>query len=56
MSVFDISLASLAGRVLAPTGSNLVLAEWTAEAATGDEPLYQAPLHLHEDDEALVRA
>jgi len=29
-----------------------VLAEWTAAGATGDEPLYQAPLHRHEEDEA----
>ncbi|NUO40162.1 MAG: cupin domain-containing protein [Gemmatimonadaceae bacterium] len=48
----DVHAASLAGGVLAPPGSNIVLAEWTAEAATGPEPLYQAPLHKHEDDEA----
>jgi mannose-6-phosphate isomerase-like protein (cupin superfamily) len=52
MSTFDVSTSSLAGQVLAPAGANLVLAEWTAEGATGDTPLYQAPLHLHEDDEA----
>ena len=48
----DVHSTSLAGQVLAPTGSNVVLAEWTADAATGPEPLYQAPLHKHEDDEA----
>jgi mannose-6-phosphate isomerase-like protein (cupin superfamily) len=48
----DVLATSLAGRVLAPAGSNIVLAEWTAEAAAGPEPLYQAPLHRHEDDEA----
>lgn len=49
---FDAYAARLAGQVLAPAGSDLVLAEWTAEAATGPEPLYQAPLHRHDDDEA----
>jgi mannose-6-phosphate isomerase-like protein (cupin superfamily) len=48
----DVHAASLAGHVLAPTGSNIVLAEWTADAAAGPEPLYQAPLHKHGDDEA----
>lgn len=48
----DVHAARLAGQVLAPAGSNIVLAEWTAEAATGPEPLYQAPLHKHDDDEA----
>jgi mannose-6-phosphate isomerase-like protein (cupin superfamily) len=48
----DVHAACLAGHVLAPTGSNIVLAEWTADAAAGPEPLYQAPLHKHEDDEA----
>jgi len=52
MSALEVSMASLAGKVLAPAGSNLVLAEWTAEGSTTEEPLYQAPLHQHEDDEA----
>ena len=42
----------LAERVLAPTGSSLVLAEWTAQGSTGETPLYQAPLHAHPEDEA----
>jgi mannose-6-phosphate isomerase-like protein (cupin superfamily) len=42
----------LAGTVLAPAGSQLVLAEWTAQGSAGDKPLYQAPLHKHPDDEA----
>lgn len=48
----DLAAAQLAGKVLAPAGSNVVLAEWTAEAGDGPQPLYQAPLHRHEDDEA----
>src|SRR5262245_11295089 len=48
----DVANTALAGSVLAPAGSNTVLAEWTAEAGPGDQPLYQAPLHRHEDDEA----
>jgi mannose-6-phosphate isomerase-like protein (cupin superfamily) len=42
----------LAGTALAPAGSRLVLAEWTADGATGEEPVYQAPLHKHPEDEA----
>jgi mannose-6-phosphate isomerase-like protein (cupin superfamily) len=52
MSAPDVVAARLNGQVLAPAGSNLVLAEWVAQASVGDEPLYQAPLHLHEEDEA----
>lgn len=38
---------------LAPAASGLALAEWTAPAASPGPPGYQAPLHLHhEDDEA----
>lgn len=48
----DVLATSMAGTVLAPAGSGLVLAEWTAEPGTGPQPLYQAPLHRHEDDEA----
>ena len=29
-----------------------MLAEWTAEGSTADEPVYQAPLHEHPEDEA----
>jgi mannose-6-phosphate isomerase-like protein (cupin superfamily) len=42
----------LADGVLAPPTAGLVLAEWTADGATGDQPEYQAPLHRHEEDEA----
>ena len=48
----DLAAVQLAGKVLAPAGSNVVIAEWTAEAGDGPQPLYQAPLHRHEDDEA----
>lgn len=53
MSKPDTAAHRLAGSVLAPVGSRLVLAEWTADSSTGEEPLYQAPLHKHsEEDEA----
>lgn len=44
----------LAGRVLAPAGGNLVLAEWTADGRPdpNEPPVHQAPLHAHTDDEA----
>ncbi|HEV2372858.1 MAG TPA: cupin domain-containing protein [Streptosporangiaceae bacterium] len=49
----DTAAVRLAGQVLAPAGSGLVLAEWTAAGSTGDTPMYQAPLHSHaEEDEA----
>lgn len=38
---------------LAPPGTDIALAEWTAPGARGDAPQYQAPLHIHHhDDEA----
>ncbi len=52
MSTPDFTALRLADGVLAPPGSGLVLAEWTAAAATGETPLFQAPLHRHEEDEA----
>ncbi|MEU8075306.1 cupin domain-containing protein [Catellatospora citrea] len=52
MSALEIALTKLEGAVLAPAGSNLALAEWTAQGTDGDEPLYQAPLHRHAEDEA----
>jgi mannose-6-phosphate isomerase-like protein (cupin superfamily) len=52
VTALEASAASLAAGVLAPPGSNLVLAEWTADAGPPGEPLYQAPLHQHDDDEA----
>jgi mannose-6-phosphate isomerase-like protein (cupin superfamily) len=48
----DTAAQRLAGTALAPAGSQLVLAEWTAQGSAGDEPLYQAPLHKHPEDEA----
>jgi mannose-6-phosphate isomerase-like protein (cupin superfamily) len=44
----------LSGQVLAPAGSGLVLAEWTAEARPdpNEPPIRQAPLHSHGEDEA----
>ena len=47
-----IAAQRLAGTALAPAGSRLVLAEWTAQGSPGDEPVYQAPLHKHPEDEA----
>jgi mannose-6-phosphate isomerase-like protein (cupin superfamily) len=48
----DTAAQRLAGNALAPAGAQFVLAEWTAQGSTGDEPLYQAPLHKHPEDEA----
>jgi hypothetical protein len=52
MSTLQAAAPRLAGTALAPAGSQLVLAEWTAQGSAGDEPLYQAPLHEHPEDEA----
>jgi mannose-6-phosphate isomerase-like protein (cupin superfamily) len=52
MTAPQVAAQQLAGTVLAPAGSQLVLAEWTAQGSTGHEPLYQAPLHQHPEDEA----
>jgi mannose-6-phosphate isomerase-like protein (cupin superfamily) len=52
MSTPEIAAQRLAGTALAPAGSQLVLAEWTAQGSAADEPLYQAPLHEHPEDEA----
>jgi mannose-6-phosphate isomerase-like protein (cupin superfamily) len=47
------SAVSLAGGLLAPPGSDLVLAEWRDPGGGGDPPRYIAPLHVHHrDDEA----
>lgn len=40
MSKPQVAAQQLAGTALAPAGSQLVLAEWTAQGITGDEPLY----------------
>ena len=52
MTALQVAAQQLAGTALAPGGSQLVLAEWTAQGSTADEPLYQAPLHHHPEDEA----
>ena len=52
MTTPDVATQQLAGTALAPAGSRLVLAEWTAQGSTDDESLYQAPLHAHPEDEA----
>jgi cupin domain len=50
--VSDVLGSPLSDRTLAPAGSNLVLAEWVAEGTSqGEQPQYQAPLHLHHDDD-----
>ena len=49
----DVSAVPLLGRTIAPAGSGLVLAEWQAAGRTSDQVAWQAPLHVHhEDDEA----
>jgi mannose-6-phosphate isomerase-like protein (cupin superfamily) len=52
VSIPEIVAFPLAGRALAPAGSDIVLAEYSAAAAAGDAPLYQAPLHSHAEAEA----
>jgi mannose-6-phosphate isomerase-like protein (cupin superfamily) len=52
MTTPQVAARQLAGSALAPAGSRLVLAEWTAQGSAGDEPIYQAPLHKHPEDEA----
>jgi Cupin domain len=50
--VSDVLGSPLSGGTLAPAGSKLVLAEWDAEGTSqGEQPQYQAPLHLHHDDD-----
>lgn len=43
--------ASLRGRVLAPAGSQIVVAEWSDAGGEYDPPRYVAPLHIHLDDD-----
>ena len=52
MRVSGFAVPRLAGRVLVVAGAEVVLAEWTAEPVTGGEPVVQAPLHRHQEDEA----
>jgi hypothetical protein len=50
--VSDVLGSPLSDGTLAPAGSKLVLAEWDAEGTSlGEPPQYQAPLHLHHDDD-----
>jgi mannose-6-phosphate isomerase-like protein (cupin superfamily) len=45
--------ARLAGGLIGPPGTSLVIAEWADPAGGHDPPCYIAPLHVHhEDDEA----
>jgi mannose-6-phosphate isomerase-like protein (cupin superfamily) len=48
----QLAAQRLAGVTLAPPGAAMVLAEWSADGSTGAEPVYQAPLHAHPEDEA----
>lgn len=43
--------SDLQGRVLAVPGAELVLAQWTAQPSAGPEPLFEAPLHRHDDED-----
>lgn len=48
----DVLGSPLKAGTLAPAGSKIVLAEWQAAgAADGEPPQYQAPLHVHHDDD-----
>jgi hypothetical protein len=40
MTTPQVAAQRLAGTALAPAGSRLVLAEWTAQGSAGDEPVY----------------
>ncbi|MGH7610417.1 MAG: cupin domain-containing protein [Candidatus Dormibacteria bacterium] len=52
MAITGVSTRRLAAEPLAVAGASLVLAEWTAQASTGDDLLLQAPLHKHPEAEA----
>lgn len=52
MTVPEVATKRLASQVLAPAGSELVLAEWTAEASPDGAPVFQVPLHHHPEAEA----
>jgi mannose-6-phosphate isomerase-like protein (cupin superfamily) len=50
--VSDVLGSPLRAGKLVPAGSKIVLAEWQAEAVPeGQPPQYQAPLHVHRDDD-----
>jgi mannose-6-phosphate isomerase-like protein (cupin superfamily) len=44
-------LERLAGGVLGPSGSAIVLVEWGDQGGGSDPPMYIAPLHVHFDDD-----
>jgi mannose-6-phosphate isomerase-like protein (cupin superfamily) len=52
MTVPNAATNRLADGVLAPAGSAIVLAEWTAAASSDGVRAYQAPLHRHPEAEA----
>ncbi|MCR2823509.1 cupin domain-containing protein [Lederbergia panacisoli] len=54
LSITDFIMRTRDGQTLAPEGSNISIAEWSAEGTPeGETPMLMAPLHLHyEDDEA----
>lgn len=52
VTVPDAAAMRLANAVLAPAGSDIVLAEWTAEGSADGARVYQAPLHEHPEAEA----
>jgi mannose-6-phosphate isomerase-like protein (cupin superfamily) len=48
----DVLGSPLDAGTLAPAGSKIVLAEWQAAGATeGEQPQFQAPWHVHHDDD-----
>jgi hypothetical protein len=51
-AVSDVLGSPLRAGKLVPGGSKIVLAEWEADAVpAGQPPQYQAPLHVHHDDD-----
>ena len=49
----DFARSRLCDQKLAPAASNLAVAEWSAPGLPSGPPQYQAPLHIHhQDDEA----
>jgi mannose-6-phosphate isomerase-like protein (cupin superfamily) len=54
LSITNFIANPINGQTLAPMGSNLAIAEWTAPGTPpADKPVLIAPLHLHHhDDEA----
>jgi mannose-6-phosphate isomerase-like protein (cupin superfamily) len=47
----DLSAVPLLGRTVAPEGSGLVLAEWEAAGRVSEQVAWQAPLHVHHDED-----